>query len=142
MGPGTRWGFRRTGQLGVTSHDHGGQRSGSVQSGQPLDPPGVAAAEGGDLAVAPRLGGGPFDHVNAVDAVIAVGLEGPVGIAAPAHVDPDRGVAALGEGVGPLGGPLAAASVGGAHDHRWRRAVGREHQVGGEVIRPASESER
>ena len=110
-------------------HDHRGQRWGTVQCREPLDPARITAAVGRDGSRAPFLGGGPLDHVEAVGAVIAVGLELTVRIASPAHIDPDRDVAGPRERVGAGARAFISTAVWRAHHDRGRRTVGGQHEI-------------
>ncbi len=113
-------------------HDHRRQRRRVMQRRQPLDPARVAASEGGHLPVAPVLGGGPGDHVDAVEAVVAIRVELPLGVPAAAHVDPHGAVPGAGKSVGAGRRALARAPIRGAHHNGRRGAVGGEHEIGGQ----------
>ena len=100
-----------------------------MQGREPLDPARITAAVGRDRSRAPFLGGGPLDHVEAVGAVIAVGLELTVGIASAADIDPDRDVAGPRERVGACARAFISTAVWRAHHDRGRRTVGGQHEI-------------
>jgi hypothetical protein len=108
-------------------HDHRLQRRRVVQRGEPLDPARVTSAVRGHRAVTPVLGGSPGDHVDAVQPVVAVGIEHALRVAASAHIDPAGAVPRVDERIGPDGLPVVTASIRSSHDHHRRRQLFRQH---------------
>src|SRR5262249_26052063 len=102
----------------------------ALQRGQPLDAPAIAGAVGGDITGAPVLRRRPGDDLRPVRAVVAVRLEGAVGVPAPAHVHHRAGVPDLGEHRGALGIPLSRLAVRGAYHHGGRGQRPGQRQVG------------
>ena len=103
---------------GRRGRDHAGQVRGQFGRRRPLEPAHVAETGRADLAGAPGLAGDPLDHVVAVPAVVDHRPPFALGLAAPADVDGDEGVAV----------PLVEAAFVG--DEPTRFVVGRHRNDG------------
>ena len=105
-----------------------------LRGGRPLRPARIGAPGHPDPAIAPGLGGEPFDRVEAIGSLVAERFIGPVRIESTANVLDRHRVAGIGQRPTLLDEPRQGVVVGRpTQDEReWARAVG-EIEIGREL---------